>query len=86
MAERKTSPVMEMCPQNAPRFVTKGFNEKSCSKIYFVNVYPAKSPDQSKLFYAIIDEQSNRSLTRSNIFDMFSVQGTCALHTLKMRW
>lgn len=61
----------------------KGFSEKSCSKICLVNVYPAGSPEQSKRIYAIIDEQSNRSLARSEFFDMFNVQGTCALYTLK---
>lgn len=61
----------------------KGFSEKSCSKICLMNVYPAGSPDQSKRIYAIIDKQSNRSLARSEFFDMFNVQGTCALYTSK---
>lgn len=62
----------------------KGFSDKSCFKICLVNVYPAGSPDLGRRIYTIIDEQSNRSLARSEFFDMFNVQGTSAPYTLKM--
>ncbi|XP_067282638.1 uncharacterized protein [Pseudorasbora parva] len=61
----------------------KGVSEKSCSKICLVKVYPAGGPDQGRRIYAIIDEQSNRSLARSEFFDMFKVQGSSSSYTLK---
>lgn len=59
----------------------KGFSENSCSKLCLVNVYPAGSPDQGRRIYTIIDEQSNRSLARSEFFDMFKrARNFCAIH------
>lgn len=61
----------------------KGFSEKSCSKICLVNVYPNGSRNESKKMYAILDDQSNRSLARSEFFETFSIEGTTAPYTLK---
>ena len=61
----------------------KGFSEKSCSKICLVNVYPTGSRSESRKMYAILDDQSNRSLARSEFFETFGIGGTTAPYTLK---
>ncbi|CAE1242300.1 unnamed protein product [Acanthosepion pharaonis] len=58
-------------------------SEKSCSKICLVNVYPADQPDKTVRMYAIIDEQSNRSLVRSDFFDTFKNDGPSFPYSLK---
>lgn len=58
-------------------------SEKSCSKICLVNVYPANQPDKTVRMYAIIDEQSNRSLVRSDFFDTFKNDGPSFPYSLK---
>lgn len=48
---------------------------KSCSKILLVKVYPDERPDQARKLYALIDDQSNRSLATSNFFHIFGEDG-----------
>jgi hypothetical protein len=50
------------------------FSGKSCSKTLLVKVYPKKDPRQAVPMYAVIDDQSNRSLVSSKHFDLFNVQ------------
>ena len=52
-----------------------GFTGKSCAKTVLVNVYPYGQPEKAHRMYAILDEQSNASLARTEFFDMFDVQG-----------
>ncbi len=52
-----------------------GLKGKSCSKICLVNVYPDGNPSKYRRMYAMLDDQSNRSLARSEFFDMFNIQG-----------
>lgn len=61
----------------------KGFSEKSCSKICLVNVYPTGSLKESRKMYAVLDDQSNRSLARSEFFDTFGIEGTSSPYTLR---
>ncbi|XP_077385858.1 uncharacterized protein LOC144023832 [Festucalex cinctus] len=56
---------------------------KSCSKICLVKVYPAKNPESAVTMYAMLDDQSNRSLARSELFDLFNIQGTTSQYSLK---
>ena len=49
------------------------FGGKSCAKTVLVNVYPDGLPDKAKRMYAMIDDQSNRSLARSDFFTFFNV-------------
>lgn len=42
---------------------------KSCSKIVLVKVYSEESPENAKKLYAIIDDQSNRSVVKSELLD-----------------
>ncbi|XP_060761029.1 uncharacterized protein LOC132870982 [Neoarius graeffei] len=61
----------------------EGFNGKSGSKICLVTVYPADCRNQGKRMYAMLDDQSNRSLARSEFFDIFHVGGPTYSYTLK---
>lgn len=46
---------------------------KSCSKICLVQVYPKGQRDIIKRIYAIIDDQSNQSLAKTEFFDIFNI-------------
>ncbi|KAL7884463.1 hypothetical protein AOLI_G00072330 [Acnodon oligacanthus] len=61
----------------------EGFSGKSCSKICLVNVYPADDRSKSKRMNAMVDEQSNLSLARSEFFDMFKVNSFAVPYTLQ---
>ncbi|XP_073510708.1 uncharacterized protein [Phyllobates terribilis] len=56
---------------------------KSCSKISLVRVYPANRKDKAVKVYAILDDQSNKSLAKSAFFDSFNVRGPSAPYSLK---
>ena len=44
---------------------------KSCAKIVLAKVYHSNQPEYSKTIYCIIDDQSNRTLGKSNLFNFF---------------
>ncbi|XP_062594609.1 uncharacterized protein LOC134256031 [Saccostrea cucullata] len=50
----------------------EGFKGKSCAKTVLVNIYPEQHPERSLKAYVLIDDQSNRSLARSEFFDYFN--------------
>lgn len=56
---------------------------KSCSKICLVQVHPKGEPHNAKKMYAIIDDQSNQSLAKTEFFDMFAIQSKTSPYTLK---
>lgn len=60
-----------------------GITGKSCSKICLVHVFPEGQRHNVKRMYAIIDDQSNLSLAKTEFFDMFNIQGTVEPYTLK---
>lgn len=70
-----TSSCTEVCGQ--------GLQEKSCSKICLVNVYPCSTPNEKRKMYTILDDQSNVSLARSPFFDMFNLHGEALPYTMK---
>lgn len=47
---------------------------RSCSKVCLVRVFPRGQPEHSIKMYAILDDQSNRSLARSEFFHMCKVE------------
>ncbi|XP_041421550.1 uncharacterized protein LOC121394461 [Xenopus laevis] len=49
--------------------------DRSCSKICLVSVYPTGQKDRAIKLYAILDDQSNRSLVRSEFFEIFGSKG-----------
>lgn len=55
----------------------------SCAKICLVYVYPTGHYDKRLKTYAIMDDQSNKSLARSSFFDIFSVNQSSVPYTLK---
>ena len=58
------------------------FSGKSCSKTLLVKVFPKKDPRQAIPMYAVIDDQSNRSLVSPKFFDLFNVQADSTVYTL----
>ena len=56
---------------------------KSCAKICLANVYSAEAPKNKVKAYVVIDEQSNFSLGRSELFDKLKVFNVATLYTLK---
>ncbi|XP_077119086.1 uncharacterized protein LOC143775127 [Ranitomeya variabilis] len=56
---------------------------RSCSKICLVRVFPASQRDKAIKVYAILDDQSNRSLAKSFLFDTFNIAGPGSPYSLK---
>lgn len=56
---------------------------RSCSKICLAKVYPKDHPEKAVRMYVVMDDQSNRSLARSDFFDLFSIEGESVPYTLK---
>ena len=57
--------------------------EKSCAKICLVKVYPNGQQEKAMRCYAILDDQSNRSLVRSEFCDLFNVKSHNSPYSLK---
>lgn len=65
----------EICGQaNSPR---------SCSKICLVKAYPTGKKEKAVKKYAVLDEQSNKSLAKTEFFDLFKVKASPTPYTLK---
>ncbi|XP_062415794.1 uncharacterized protein LOC119194889 [Pungitius pungitius] len=62
-----TSKCTEVCGE--------GPHARSCAKISLVRVFPKGQREHSVKMYAILDDQSNRSLARSEFFQHFGIQG-----------
>ncbi|XP_021180355.2 uncharacterized protein LOC110369531 [Fundulus heteroclitus] len=77
--ERQEAAVVSSCTE----VCGEGFSGKSCSKICLVDVYPTSDPSKRQRMYAMLDDQSNVSLARSEFFDMFEVSGNAAPYTLQ---
>ena len=50
------------------------YKGKSCAKTLLVRVYAEGTPGRAVTMYAIIDEQSNRSLVRSEFFNIMGIE------------
>ncbi|KAK3105444.1 hypothetical protein FSP39_025380 [Pinctada imbricata] len=55
---------------------------RSCGKVILVNVYPKGQPNKATRMYALIDDQSNKTLATSKFFDIFNLQGDPRVFTL----
>ncbi|KAK7944540.1 hypothetical protein WMY93_000268 [Mugilogobius chulae] len=84
------SPATEEQTESPPAVVSKctevcGQSEspRSCSKICLVKAYPEGQKDRALNMYAVIDEQSNRSLAKTEFFNLFEIKTTPAPYTLK---
>ena len=69
--EKQEEAVLTKCTQ----MCGKGFKGRSCAKIVLVRVHPRGKPYLSKTMYAIVDDQSNRSLAKSEFFEIFKENG-----------
>ena len=49
------------------------FSGKSCAKTVLINVYPKGQRKKAVRMYAILDDQSNRTLARSDFFELLNV-------------
>lgn len=56
---------------------------RSCSKVCLVRVFPRGQPERAIKMYAILDDQSNRSLVRSEFFHMFKVESNLSPYLMK---
>ncbi|XP_056101657.1 uncharacterized protein LOC130080328 [Rhinichthys klamathensis goyatoka] len=61
----------------------KGISSRSCSKICLVNIYPAGHKEKAVKAYVVLDEQSNRSLAKTEFFEIFNVNTGTKIYTLK---
>nr|XP_055034971.1 uncharacterized protein LOC129422846 [Misgurnus anguillicaudatus] len=52
-----------------------GSTPRSCSKICLVRIYPQGQREKAINMYVILDDQSNRSLVRSDFFELFNIKG-----------
>lgn len=71
-------PVVSKCTQ----ICKDGASRKSCAKKVQVKVYPYDQPEKAIKTYCIIDDQSNRSLARSEFFGIFGEKGSEIQYTL----
>ncbi|XP_062592880.1 uncharacterized protein LOC134254337 [Saccostrea cucullata] len=55
----------QLCGQN--------FNGRSCAKTVLVQIFPKGHPDKAVKVYAILDDQSNKTLGTSSLFDAMGV-------------
>ncbi|XP_040216137.1 uncharacterized protein LOC120945794 [Rana temporaria] len=70
-----TSKCTEICTEQG--------RSRSCSKICLVKVYPAGFREKAIKMYTVLDEQSNRSLAKTEFFDLFGDKGSPTPYTLK---
>lgn len=56
---------------------------RSCSKICLVKAYPAGREEKAIKMYAVLDEQSNKSLAKSEFFSLFKVKTSSTPYTLR---
>ncbi|XP_040209626.1 uncharacterized protein LOC120940698 [Rana temporaria] len=77
--EQHANPVTTRCTE----VCGEGLHSKSCSKICLVRVFPEGCPQNSIKMYAILDDQSNRSLASPEFFDLFNIHGEAWSYTLQ---
>ncbi|XP_044136507.1 uncharacterized protein LOC122928083 [Bufo gargarizans] len=77
--ESATPAVSSKCTE----ICTEQGRSRSCSKICLVKVYPAGFREKAIKMYTVMDEQSNRSLAKTEFFDLFGDKGSPTPYTLK---
>ncbi|TKS65719.1 hypothetical protein D9C73_028275 [Collichthys lucidus] len=56
---------------------------RSCAKICLIKAFPAGKKEKAIKVYAVLDEQSNKSLAKAEFFNLFGVNASPAPYTLK---
>ena len=74
--------VASKCTEVCGKEANQNFG-KSCAKLVMVKVYQKSRPDQFLKTYAILDEQSNRSLARPELFSKLKINSEEFEYTLK---
>ncbi|KAM4012184.1 uncharacterized protein ACNLHF_005218 isoform 1-T2 [Anomaloglossus baeobatrachus] len=59
----------------------EGQTQKCCARICLIKVYPEGHPEKAMKVYAIIDDQSNRSLAGTKFFEAFGINGPSEPYT-----
>lgn len=81
--EVEEHPTTTIATSSCTKVCGNGFRGRSCSKICLVNVSCKDHPNMKLKTYAILDDQSIKSLAKSAFFDKFSVTEN-ASHTMKI--
>lgn len=61
----------------------KGLTAKSCSKICLVQVYPKGKQENAVKMYAMLNDQSNQLLAKSEFFEHFHINSSASPSSLK---
>lgn len=69
--ESSQTPVKATCTQICGDISGVG---KSCAKTLLVKVYPRNKPENAALTYMTVDDQSNRTLANSSLFDQLGIE------------
>ncbi|XP_057709361.1 uncharacterized protein LOC130927495 [Corythoichthys intestinalis] len=78
-SESSSSSVNSMCT----KICGSENGSRSCSKICLVKAYPAGQREKAVKVYAVLDEQSNKSLAKTEFFEIFGVNSQMMPYTLK---
>ncbi|XP_060799637.1 uncharacterized protein LOC132901338 [Neoarius graeffei] len=81
--DRENQQPPEVVSSKCTEVCGEGMSTRGCSKICLVTVYPQGQREAATRVYAIIDEQSNKSLARSEFFEIFGDKSTPSSYTLK---
>ena len=81
--EEKESPSTSTVDSHCTEVCGVGQAARSCSKICLVRVYPQGQRDKAINTYVILDDQSNRSLARTNFFELFDIQSQPSSYSLR---
>ena len=73
-AEQVSSKCTQICGDN--------FQGKSCAKTILVKVYPKNDPHHFIRTYALLDDQSNRTLARSDFFNLLAIESNQIKYTM----
>ena len=68
-----TSNATDSVSASCTRFCGENYKGRSCSKTLLVDVYNSEFPDVTLRMYAILDDQSNRSLGSTELFDSLNI-------------
>ncbi|KAK7093723.1 uncharacterized protein [Littorina saxatilis] len=72
----------EVVKSKCTRLCGDNSGSRSCGKVILVHVFPEGQPERSQEVYAIIDDQSNRSLAAPSLFNQQQVSSQEVLYTL----
>ncbi|XP_051816711.1 uncharacterized protein LOC127537707 [Acanthochromis polyacanthus] len=81
-AEPQDSRALEVTSR-CTKVCSEGSPSRSCSKVCLVRVFPRGQSERSVKMYVILDDQSNRSLARSEFFQLFGVEGNLSPYMMK---